>query len=204
MAIFTLALWLQQSDLALTNRLIMILIGLIVLAALCLGIVLIVVAVKAVKVLRDFGAAAEEFKGKMLPLLDVAAEVGRTSRDLLTDAAPKIKVITTNFVETSESLKETSKTAKAVVQHCDTTIADANMRAQRQVARVDGMVTAALNTTAEVVEAIGHGLKAPAQRIAILAGQARNLAEGFFAKLRARRAAAGAEPLEETEEPPYV
>lgn len=198
-----LAMWLQQSDLVMTNRLIMVLIGLIILAVLGLGIVLIVVAVKAMKMMRELGAAAEEFKGKMLPLLDVAADVGRTGRDLLTETAPKIKVITANFVETSEALKETSKTAKAVVQHCDTTIADANVRAQKQVARVDGMVTAALNTTAEVVEAIGHGLKVPAQRIAVLAGQARNFAEGFVSKLRARRAAA-AEPFEESEEPPYV
>jgi hypothetical protein len=203
MATFGLAMWMQQSDLVVTNRLIMILIGLIILAVLGLGIVLIVVAVKAMKAMRDFGAAAEEFKGKMLPLLDIAADVGRTGRDLLTETAPKIKVITANFVETSEMLKETSRTAKAVVEHCDATIADANVRAQRQVARVDGMVTAALNTTAEVVEAIGHGLKAPAQRIAVLAGQARNFAEGFISKLRARRAAA-AEPFEESEEPPYV
>lgn len=198
----SLAMWLQ-SDLALTNRLIMILIGLIVLALLGLAIVLIVVAVKAVKAIKDITATAEEFKTKMLPLLDVAADVGRTSRDLLAETAPKLKVITANFVETSESLKETSRAAKAVVEHCDATIADANLRAQRQVARVDGMVTAALNTTAEVVEAIGGGLKISAHRIAGLAGQARNLAEGFIAKFRARRAAA-AEPFEESEEPPYV
>jgi hypothetical protein len=203
MATFGLAMWMQQSDLVVTNRLIMILIGLIILAVLGLGIVLIVFAVKAMKTMREFGAAAEEFKGKMLPLLDVAADIGRTSRDLLTETAPKIKVITANFVETSETLKETSRTAKAVVQHCDATVADANLRAQRQVARVDGMVTAALNTTAEVVEAVGHGLKAPAQRIAVFAGQARSFAEGVIAKLRARRAAAG-EPFEESEEPPYV
>ncbi|HEY5056111.1 MAG TPA: DUF948 domain-containing protein [Acidobacteriaceae bacterium] len=200
MAIISLAMWFQ-SDLAMTNRLIMILIGLIGIAVLGLAIVLIVVAVKAMKAIKEFGASAEEFKTKMLPLLDVAADVGRTSRDLLADAAPKLKIITANFAETSETLKSTSRAAKAVVEHCDTTIADANLRAQRQVARVDGMVTAALNTTSEVVEALGHGLKVPAQRIAVLAGQARNFAESFVQKVRSRRASV---PYEETVEPPYV
>lgn len=198
---FGLAMWMVQSDLAMTNRLIMILIGIIALMLLGLGIVLLVFAVRAMKVLREFGAAAEEFKGKVMPLLDVAADLGRTSRDLLTETAPKIKVITANFVETSETLKATTRTAKAVVEHCDATVADANQRAQKQVARVDGMVTAALNTTSEVVEAIGQGLKVPAQRIAILAGQARSFAENFAAKIRARRTTAERPP---SAEPPFI
>lgn len=202
MTMIGLAMWLQRSELAETNRLILIFIVLLAVVILGMGIVLLVVAVKAMKMAKDLAATAEEFKTRMLPLLDVAAEVGRTSRDLLAETAPKLKVITTNFVDASETLKATSRTAKSVVEHCDATIADANLRAQKQVARVDGMVTATLNTTAEVVEAIGQGLKAPAQRIAAFAGQARSFAENFVAKVRARRAAA--EPMEEVEEPPYV
>ena len=194
-----LAMLLQHSELAETNRLILIFIVLLAIVILGMGIVFLVVAVKAMKMAKDLSATAEEFKQKMLPLLDVAADVGRTSRDLLADTAPKLKVITANFVETSETLKSTSRSAKAVVEHCDATIADANLRAQRQVARVDGMVTAALNTTAEVVEAVGHALKVPAHRIAVLAGQARNFAESFIAKIRARRAAP-----EEPIDPPFI
>jgi len=199
MTTMSVAMLLQHSELAETNRLILIFIVLLAVVILGMGIVFLVIAMKAMKMAKELSATAEEFKQKMLPLLDVAAEVGRTSRDLLNETAPKIKVITANFVETSETLKETSRTAKSVVEHCDVTIADANLRAQRQVARVDGMVTAALNTTAEVVESVGHALKVPAQRIAVLAGQARNFAETFIAKIRARRAAA-----EESAEPPFI
>jgi hypothetical protein len=199
MTTMSVAMLLQHSELAETNRLILIFIVLLAVVILGMGIVFLVIAMKAMKMAKELSASAEEFKQKMLPLLDVAAEVGRTSRDLLNETAPKIKVITANFVETSETLKATSRTAKSVVEHCDVTIADANLRAQRQVARVDGMVTAALNTTAEVVEAVGQGLKVPAQRIAVLAGQARNFAETFIAKIRARRAAA-----EESAEPPFI
>ncbi|HWB32592.1 MAG TPA: hypothetical protein VG714_05405 [Acidobacteriaceae bacterium] len=182
------ATWLQQSDLVATNHLIMVFIGLIAAAVLALTIVLIAVAVKAMKMVKEFAATAEEMKTKLLPLIDVATDVGRSGRDLLEDSAPKIKIITSNFVETSDTLRATSKAAKSVVEHCDVTIADANMRTQRQVARVDGMVTAALNTTTEVADTIANGLRGPAQRIATLAGQARSFAEGFFAKLRSRAA----------------
>jgi uncharacterized protein YoxC len=198
-------MWMQQAELVQTNRLIMIFIGMIAVAFVLLAVVLMVVAVKVVGVVKSFSATAEELKAKVLPLLDEAKAIGSSSREILDDAKPKIKVLTANFVETSETLKATTKAAKSVVEHCDATIADANVRAQRQVARVDGMVTAALNTTAEVVEAIGQGLKVPAQRIAVLAGQARSFAEGLIAKFRARRApSAPAEPLDEAEEPPYV
>ena len=199
MATLGLAMWLQQAELVQTNRLIMIFIGLIAAAFVLLVIVLIVVAVKVAGAVKGLSATADELKAKALPLLDVAREIGASSRDILEDAKPKVKIITANFVETSETLKATTQKAKSVVEHCDATIADANLRAQKQVARVDGMVTAALTTTAEVVEAIGEGLKVPAQRIAVLAGQARNFAESFIAKIRARRTAA-----EEPADPPFI
>ena len=199
MATVGLAIWLQQAELVQTNRLIMIFIGMIAAAFVLLVIALIVVAVKITGVVKDLSATAEELKAKALPLLDVAREIGASGRDILEDAKPKVAIITANFAETSETLKVTSQKAKSVVEHCDATIADANLRAQKQVARVDGMVTAALTTTAEVVEAIGEGLKVPAQRIAVLAGQARSFAESFIAKIRVRRAAA-----EESAEPPFI
>ena len=199
MATLGLAMWLQQAELVQTNRLIMIFIGLISVSVVALVVTVIVLAVKALRVVEDLSGVAGDIKAKVLPLLDVAKEISASSRDILQDAAPKVKVITANFVETSETLKATSRTAKSVVEHCDATVADANLRAQRQVARVDGMVTATLNTTAEAVEAIGQGLKVPAQRIAVLAGQARSFAENFIAKIRARRAA-----TEEPAEPPFI
>jgi len=184
MATMCFAMVFEQPELVATNRLIMVFIGLITVAVLALAIVLIVVAMKAVGALKGLSATAEEIKAKMLPLLEVAADVGRTSRDLLQDSVPKIKVITANLAETSDTLKATSKTAQSVVEHCDVTIADVNLRAQKQVARVDGMVTAALTTTSEVVETIGHGLRVPAQKIAAMASQAKYAAEGLLAKVK--------------------
>jgi hypothetical protein len=78
-----------------------------------------------------------------------------------------------------------------------------NLRAQKQVARVDDMVTVALTTTSEVVGAIANGLKGPAQRVATLAGQAKNFAEGLFARFRARASAADGVAAQD-DDPPFA
>jgi len=134
----------------------------------------------------------------VLPLIDVATDISKTSKSVLEDAAPKVKVITDNLVTASETLAETSKSAKAAVLQFDTTITDVNLRAQKQVARVDGMLTSALTATSELAEAIGNGIRVPAQKIAAMASQAKLMAEGIFARIRAA-AAARAESSSEDE-----
>jgi uncharacterized protein YoxC len=185
-----LAMWLQNADVASTNHLIMIFIGLGAVAMVVMAIALIVVAVTAAKAIKSLQETTEEVKGKVLPLIDVATDIGKSSQALLNDVRPKVTLITDNLVKVSDTLAETSKSAQLAVQQIDTTIADANVRAQRQVARVDGMVTAALTTTAEIVDAIGNGIRVPAQKIAAMATQAKLIADGLLAKLRSMAAAA--------------
>jgi hypothetical protein len=156
------AMWLQQdSDAAGTHRLVFILVLLIAVAVAGMAIVLVSLALKASKVIKDLTVMADQFKGKL---------------------------ITEHLVKTSEQLSETSQIAKAAVQKLEVTVSDANFRAQRQVARVDGMVSAALTTTAEVVETINHGIRVPAQKIAVMANQAKIVAEGLLAKVKSMAA----------------
>ena len=192
MATTYLALWLQEPDLARTNHLIMIFIGLVAVAMTVMAIAMIVMAVVAAKAIKGVMTTVEEVKGKALPLIDSATEISKTSQDLLRDVSPKVKVITANVMQASETLAETSRAARATVQQIDATLADANQRAQKQVARVDGMVTAALTTAAEVADAIGNGIRVPAQKIAAAATQARAVAEGLLARIRSM---AGASPF---------
>jgi uncharacterized protein YoxC len=179
------AMWLQDSDPGGNRHLIMMAIGLIALAIAVMSVIMLVIAVKAMKTFKEVSATAEELKAKMMPLLDEVMEISKTSRVLLQDTAPKIKVITENLVKTSATLAETSMVARAAVQQIDVTVMDANLRAQRQVARVDGMVTAALTTTTEVAEAIGNGIRVPAHKIAVMVTQARFVVEGLLAKVKA-------------------
>jgi cytoskeletal protein RodZ len=174
MATMGFAMWQQEPDLASTNHLIMIFIGLVAVAMVGMAIALIVVAVTASKAI----------KGKVLPLIEVATEMSKTGQALLQDTAPKVKRITDSLVDASDTLAETSKAARSAVQQFDTTIVDINVRTRQQVARVDGMVTSALTATVEAVETISRGLRVPTQKIVAAAGQAKLFAEGLFAKIR--------------------
>lgn len=184
MATMFFAMWLQEPDLARTNFLIMIFIGLVAVAMAVMAIALIVVAVTAKKAINGLTETADELKGKVLPLIDVATEMSKTGQAILNDTAPKVKHITDTLVDASETLAETSKAARSAVQQFDTTIADINVRTQRQVARVDGMVTSALTATIDAVETVSRGLRGPAEKVAAAAGRAKLFAEGLLAKVR--------------------
>ena len=184
MATMYLAMWLQDADPGGTRHLIVLAIFLMAAAVAVIAVIGIIVGFKAMKAIKEVGETAQEVKVKLMPLLDEVMAISKTSRELLQDAAPKVKIISENLVKTSETLMETSKVARGAVEKIDVTVTDANLRAQRQVARVDGMVTAALTTTAEVTETIANGIKGPAQKIAVMLTQAKYVAEGLFSKLK--------------------
>jgi uncharacterized protein YoxC len=194
MATLDFAMVLQAPDMNGTNHLIMIFIGMVAIAMVVMAVAMIVVALVAVKAAQGLTATVEEMKGKVLPLIDSATEISKTSQALLHDSAPKVKHITDNLVIASDTLAETSKSARAVVAQFDTTLTDVNLRTQRQVARVDGMVTAALTTTAEVAEAIGNGIRGPVQKIGAVLSQARYAAEGLLAKIKSMAGSRGPDP----------
>jgi len=188
MAMMFLAMWVQEADLADAHHLMIIFIGLIAVAVAIAAVVMMTVAVKALKAIEEIGATAEEIEGRMLPMLDEVKEFSKAGREVLQDAAPKVKLITENLAKTSDVLLDTSSSVRAAVRQFDNTITDANQRAQRQVARVDGMVTAALTTTIEVAETIGNGIRVPMQKVAVMATQAKLLAEGLLAKIKSMAA----------------
>jgi ABC-type transporter Mla subunit MlaD len=188
MATMFLATWLQDADLVRTNHLIMIFVGLVAVAMVAMAIAMIGVAVTAAKAVKGMTTSIGELKEKVLPLIDVVTEISKSSHALLNDSAPKVKHITDNLVTVSDTLAETSKSARAVVQQVEVTVTDANMRTQRQVARVDRMVTAALTTVAEVAETISNGIRVPAQKIAVMLTQAKLVGEGMLAKLKSMAA----------------
>ena len=177
MATMYFAMWLQQPDLASTNHLIMIFIGLVAVAMTLMAIAMIVLSVVAAKAVKGLMATVEEVKVKALPLIETANEISKTSQALLQDISPKVKTIADNIVQSSEAARSAARQTYA-------TVTDVNLRTQRQVERVDGMVTAALTTTAEVVEAINHGIRGPLQKIAEVATQARYAAEGLLARIK--------------------
>ena len=174
-----LAMWFQGTDAIseVNANLLTVFIGLVALAMLVQAVTLIVLAAKSAKSIKGLAETVDELKQKALPLIDSATQISQTAEFLLNENAPKVRAIADNLLETSDLVRGTA-------QHFEATLADANLRTQRQVARVDGMVTAALTATVEVVETIGNGIRGPAQKIASLAGQAKRFAEGLLAGIK--------------------
>jgi methyl-accepting chemotaxis protein len=184
MSMMFLAMWLQDNDPGGTRHLVLIFIILIAVAISVMAVVMMWIGLKALEVIKELGVTAAEVKLKFLPLMDEVMAISKTSRVMLDDAAPKIKTISENLRKTSETLVEASGVAKASVLQVHGTITDANLRTQRQVARVDTMVSAALTTTQEVADTIIQGIRVPAMKIAEMLNQARTAAEGLMAKVK--------------------
>ena len=134
------------------SRLLMVFVGMVAIAMSAQAVALIVMAVGASKARKRGLEIAEEVRLKVLPVIDGAQE-------LIRDTTPKIKIITENLVETSYVVR-----SKA--QEFDATLSDVHQKTRAQVARVDGMVTSALNATAEIAVAIQHGIRVPVRQFA--------------------------------------
>jgi hypothetical protein len=61
----------------------------------------------------------------------------------------------------TDNLLDTSHLVRSKAQEFDVTANDANSRARAQIARVDGMVTSVLNTTAEITDSLQRAVKVP-------------------------------------------
>jgi hypothetical protein len=180
------AMWLQRGDVlsAIDTKLLIVFIGVVALALLVQAIALIVLSSKTSKAITNLVETVDELKQRSLPLIDAATSVSRATELLIRENSVKVRAIADNLVETSDTLVEASRTARATVEQIGATVADANQRTQRQVARVDDMVSATLTATVEAVTSVVNVIRVPAQKIAAIASQTKHFAEAFFAKLK--------------------
>ena len=141
-------MWLQDTTLSSGNsRLLEWFVGLVALAMAVQAIAVVLLAIGLGKGIKRGLALAEEMRGKIGPLIE-------TTQNVFHDAAPKIKVITENLVETSHVVR-----SKA--QEFEATASDLNTKTRAQAARVDGMVTSVLNTTSEMSERLQRAVRVP-------------------------------------------
>jgi hypothetical protein len=178
-------MWLQDAgSLSSGNSTLLLwLVGLIALGMVVQAIAVIAIAVGAAKASKRALEMAEELRGKVSPLID-------TTHGLIQDSAPKVKIITENLVETSHVVR--SKAAEF-----DVTANDLNMRTRAQAARVDGMVTAVLNTTADISDSLQKAVKVPVRELTglvngfkagvdVLVGRAKEFGRGKATGARGR------------------
>jgi hypothetical protein len=146
-------MWLQDpNSLSSGNsRLLMFFVGMVAIAMVGQAVALIVMAVGAGKARKRGLEIAEDLRVKVLPIIT-------GTHEMIRDNSPKVKVIAENFVEASHIIRNKA-------QEFDVTASDLNSKTRAQAARVDGMVTSVLNTTAEITDSIQRGIKIPVREV---------------------------------------
>jgi methyl-accepting chemotaxis protein len=157
-------MWLQDAGSVSSGsaKWLVIFVGMVAVAMVTQAVALIVMAVGAGKARKRALEIAEEVREKVMPVIS-------STHEILRDSGPKVKIITENLVETSHMVR-----SKA--QEFDVTASDLNARTRAQAARVDGMVTSVLNTTADISETLQRAVKVPVREFA-------GLVNGFKAGL---------------------
>jgi hypothetical protein len=144
------------------TKLLMIFIGILAFAILTQTIVFLVMAIGLAKTQKKVMGIVEQVHEATLPTIKNVGELVR-------DTSPKVRVITDNLVETSHVVR-----AKA--QEFDVTLSDVNDRARKQVAHVDGMVSSALQATADLAASVSRIIQIPVREVS-------GLVNGFKAGL---------------------
>jgi hypothetical protein len=131
-------------------------------------LLVIFVAVAAISILMQAGFTVAMFFGaraaqkKLMALAeDVrlhALPVIMSSREVVQDISPKLKIITENLTATSATLRSKADQVGGVVS-------DVSNRAHAQASRVDSMVQGTLDGLTAAVQAIEHGVAVPVRQV---------------------------------------
>jgi hypothetical protein len=147
-------MWLQDADSISSgnSKLLMWFVGMVAVAMVVQAIVVVLMAIGAAKASKRAFQIADELRTKIGPILE-------TTQSVFHDAAPKVKIITENLVQTSHMVRNKAS-------EFDATASELNMKTRAQAARVDGMVTSMLNTTADISETLQRAVKVPVREFA--------------------------------------
>jgi hypothetical protein len=126
------------------------------------------IAVAAISILMQAGFsvatffAARKAQKKIMNLADDvrlhALPAIISSRELIQDVTPKLKLITENLTATTATLRSKADQVGGLV-------GNVTERAQIQASRVDGMVKGTLDQLTNAVHAIEHGVAAPVRQV---------------------------------------
>jgi hypothetical protein len=128
-------------------------------AMLIQAVVFIAAAIGAMKVQKRVLAVVEELRVLAVPVMT-------KSHILIDELTPKIRQISADVAEISTIVKNKTKEIEPTIGAINGTVAETNRKTQAQIARVDGMVTSALNATAELAATIHQGIRVPVREAA--------------------------------------
>ena len=182
--------WLQTAEVS--TRYITLLawfVGLVALAMVGQAIAIAVLATKVVALLADVKKSFDETKGKAMPLIAKISDLTSTTQGIVSDLAPKIKVVSENVVEVSHTVRQTAAkldvTIRDAADKAAVTFADVDSRTKVQVARVDGIVANTLAATAEFGTTVSEGIRVPARKIAAMVTQSKHFLETLVDRAKA-------------------
>ncbi|HEX3436233.1 MAG TPA: hypothetical protein VHT24_05640 [Pseudacidobacterium sp.] len=104
------------------------------------------------KTAQETRELSSQLKQHLVPAISIA-------RNLIEDVSPKVKVATSNLVQTTETLRSQA-------ENINKTVKGVTGMAQAQAERVDEMATAVLNGVTEATAAVQHGIAAPLRQVA--------------------------------------
>jgi hypothetical protein len=99
-------------------------------------------------------AITDEIQPHILPTV-------ATTRNLIEDVSPKLKIASTNLVAASQSLRQQA-------DHVNTTIDDLLKKTAVQADRVDEIVTAGLDSATHATQAVQHAVSVPIRQASAL------------------------------------
>jgi uncharacterized protein YoxC len=157
--------FLQESELTKHDiHLAMIFLFIIALALVVQAVGVLISSAFAAKLLRQVNSIADIVETKTGPILD-------KTNQMLQDLAPKVQSFTDNAEQISTTVRVKVDELGATVSELNDTVREINGRTRVQVARVDGIVSDALQATEEISQTVQQGIKAPVRQIAgIIAG----------------------------------
>ena len=159
------AIMLQGSDSSTHDmHLEMIFVGIIAASLIVQAIGVVIAGIFAAKLFERVDGIATNIEQRTGPILDKATA-------LISDLTPKVQSLTTNVEQISYTVRAKVDELGATVSELNQTVKEINGRTRVQVSKVDGMVSDALATTAEVSQTVQHSIKAPVRQIAgVVAG----------------------------------
>jgi uncharacterized protein YoxC len=139
---------------------------LLMVAAMIIAIAVVVAAVGlvattvfAAKLLHSVDGVVKETRLRTGPILD-------KTNALLVELSPKVHAITTNAEQISYTVREKLEEIGETVSQINRTAQDTNARTRVHVAKVDGIVTGALDTAQDVSNTVQEGIRVPLRQVA--------------------------------------
>jgi hypothetical protein len=174
------------------SKLLMLFIGVAAAALLIQAIVLAVFATGAMKAQKQLFGELSDFREKASQFIDRSNSLIVEFTPQARQIAIRVDKITTHIEkiaaiadQKAAEIAPTISAANQTVAAANQTAAEANLKARAQIARVNGMVTSALDATVRLGIAIERGIAVPGREVA---GIAAGLKAGFDTLVRGARA----------------